>query len=207
AGDGAPAVAMTAAANGADALSVTLTRLDGGAARILPLTAHDGHGRPIAAGTADFAAGATTTTGTITAPFELRNDFARITVDGLANAGGAYLLDDGFRRRRVAFLSGEVVDNTQPLLSPLHYINRALAPYADLIEPSIADLSVAIPELLEQNPSVLIMADIGRLPGDVQDKVKRWIEGGGMLIRFAGPRLAAAPADDPLVPVMLRKGE
>lgn len=207
AGDGAPAVAVTAAANGADALSVTLTRLDGGAARSLPLTAHDGHGRPIAAGTADFAAGATTTTGTITAPFELRNDFARITVDGLANAGGAYLLDDGFRRRRVAFLSGEVVDNTQPLLSPLHYINRALAPYADLIEPSIADLSVAIPELLEQNPSVLIMADIGRLPGDVQDKVKRWIEGGGMLIRFAGPRLAAAPADDPLVPVMLRKGE
>ncbi len=40
-------------------------------------------------------------TGTITAPFELRNDFARLTVDGLANAGGAYLLDDGFRRRRV----------------------------------------------------------------------------------------------------------
>ncbi len=28
-----------------------------------------------------------------------------------------------------------------------------------------------------------------------------------MLIRFAGPRLAAAPADDPLVPVTLRQGE
>ncbi|WLR91441.1 DUF4159 domain-containing protein [Shinella zoogloeoides] len=206
-GDGASAVAVTSATNGADALSVTLTRLDGGAARGLPLTAHDSRGRPIAAGTADFAAGATSTTGTITAPFELRNDFARITVDGLANAGGTYLLDDGFRRRRVAFLSGEVVDASQPLLSPLHYINRALAPYADLIEPSVADLSVAIPELLEQNPSVLIMADIGRLPEDVQSEVRRWIEAGGMLIRFAGPRLAAAPADDPLVPVMLRKGE
>ena len=51
------------------------------------------------------------------------------------------------------------------------------------------------------------MADIGRLPEDVQAAVQRWIEAGGMLIRFAGPRLAAAPADDPLVPVMLRKGE
>ena len=207
AGDGSPAVAITAANNGSDALSVTLTRLDGGAARSLPLTAHDSRGRPIATGTADFAAGSTATTGTITAPFELRNDFARIAIDGLANAGGTYLLDDGFRRRRVAFLSGEVVDASQPLLSPLHYINRALAPYADLIEPSVADLSVAIPELLEQNPSVLIMADIGRLPEDVQGAVQRWIEAGGMLIRFAGPRLAAAPADDPLVPVMLRKGE
>ena len=207
AGDGAPAVAVTAANNGADALSVTLTRLDGGPARSLPLTAHDSRGRPIAAGTADFAAGSGTTTGTITAPFELRNDFARITIDGLANAGSTYLLDDGFRRRRVAFLSGEVMDASQPLLSPLHYINRALAPYADLIEPSVADLSVAIPELLEQNPSVLIMADIGRLPEDAQDAVERWIEAGGMLVRFAGPRLAAAPADDPLVPVLLRKGE
>ena len=207
ASDGAPAVAITSANNGADALSVTLTRLNGGPARSLPLTAHDNRGRPIATGTADLAAGATTATGTITAPFELRNDFARIAVDGLANAGGTYLLDDGFRRRRVAFLSGEVVDASQPLLSPLHYINRALAPYADLIEPKAADLSVAIPELLEQNPSVLIMADIGRLPEDVQGQVQRWIEAGGMLIRFAGPRLAAAPADDPLVPVMLRKGE
>ena len=207
AGDGASAAAITAATNGSDALSVSLARLDGGPARSLPLTAYDSRSRPIATGTADFAAGATTTTGTITAPFELRNDFSRLTIDGLANAGGAYLLDDGFRRRRVAFLSGEVVDASQPLLSPLHYINRALAPYADLIEPKTADLSAAIPELLEQNPSVLIMADIGRLPEDVQDRVKRWIEAGGMLVRFAGPRLAAAPADDPLVPVMLRKGE
>lgn len=205
--DGTSAVAITAANNGADALSVTLTRLDGRAPRSLPLTAHDSRGRAIATGIAEFAAGATTTTGTITAPFELRNDFARLTVDGLANAGGTYLLDDGFRRRRVAFLSGEVVDASQPLLSPLHYINRALAPYADLIEPSVADLSVAVPELIEQNPSVLIMADIGRLPEDVQSEVKRWVEKGGTLIRFAGPRLAAAPADDPLVPVLLRKGE
>ena len=206
-GDGLAAVAATAAVNGADALAVTVTRLEAGAARSLPLTAHDARGRPVAAGTATFAAGETTATGTIAAPFELRNDFARVSLDGVANAGGTYLLDDGFRRRRVAFLSGEVVDPSQPLLSPLHYITRALAPYADLVEPSVADLSVAVPELLDQNPSVLIMADIGRLPEEAQDRVRRFIEAGGLLIRFAGPRLAAAPADDPLVPVLLRKGE
>jgi hypothetical protein len=37
--------------------------------------------------------------------------------------------------------------------------------------------------------------------------MQRWIANGGTLIRFAGPRLAAAPADDPLVPVILRQGE
>jgi hypothetical protein len=206
-GDGLAAVAVTAANNGAEALSVTASRLRGGEATTLALTAHDTRGRPIANGTIDFATSETTATGTITAPFEMRNDFARVTIDTVANAGGTYLLDDGFRRRRVAFLSGEVVDASQPLLSPLHYINRALAPYADLIEPRTADLTVAIPELLEQNPSVLIMADIGRLPEEVQDAVQRWIEAGGMLIRFAGPRLATAPSDDPLVPVLLRKGE
>ncbi len=46
-----------------------------------------------------------------------------------------HLLDDGFRRRRVALLSGEARDLSQPLLSPLYYINRALTPYADLVEP------------------------------------------------------------------------
>jgi hypothetical protein len=44
------------------------------------------------------------------------------------------LLDDSFRRRRVALISGEAADIAQPLLSPLYYINRALSPYADLIE-------------------------------------------------------------------------
>ncbi|MCP8894011.1 DUF4159 domain-containing protein [Shinella daejeonensis] len=205
--DGASALAITAAENGADALTLTLTRLAGNSERTVPLTAHDARGRPIATGTAHFAAGETTARGTIAAPFELRNDFTRVTIDGLANAGGTYLLDDGFRRRRVALLSGEVADPGQPLLSPLHYIDRALTPYADIVRPNAADLSAAVTELLEQKPSVLIMADIGRLPDIAQAELRDWIEAGGMLVRFAGPRLAAAPADDPLVPVLLRKGE
>ena len=206
-GDGRGAVALTDANNDAEAMTVTASRLSAAGPRTLALTAHDTRGRPIGNGTLAFRAGETTATGSITAPFELRNDFAHVTVDGLATAGSTYLLDDGFRRRRVAFLSGETHDASQPLLSPLHYIEKALAPYSELVRPSVADLATAIPELLEQRPSVLIMADIGRLPEETYGPVRKWLEAGGMLIRFAGPRLAAAPADDPLVPVMLRKGE
>ncbi|MBD9373100.1 DUF4159 domain-containing protein [Rhizobium sp. ARZ01] len=206
-GDGRATVALTGANNDADTMTVNASRLSTREARTLALTAHDTRGRPIGNGTISFKAGASTGTGSITAPFELRNDFAHITVDGLATAGATYLLDDGFRRRRVAILSGETQDASQPLLSPLHYIEKALTPYSDLIHPGVSDLATAIPELLEQRPSVLIMADIGRLPEATYAPMKKWLEAGGMLIRFAGPRLAAAPADDPLVPVMLRKGE
>ena len=39
---------------------------------------------------------------------------------------------------------------------------------------------------------------------DAHDRLAQWIENGGVLVRFAGPRLAAS--DDDLVPVKLRRG-
>ncbi|WP_160008229.1 DUF4159 domain-containing protein [Rhizobium sp. 18055] len=206
-GDATQTVAITAANNAADSMTVTATRLDGALAATLPLTAQDAQGRAIAAGSVSFQPGQSVATGSIAAPFEMRNDFARVSVDNHATAGAVHLLDDGFKRRRVVLLSGEASDSFQPLLSPLYYIQRALQPYADLIEPNAPDLATSIPDLLAQNPSVIVMADIGRLPQETYEPLQRWINNGGTLIRFAGPRLAAAPADDPLVPVTLRQGE
>jgi hypothetical protein len=207
AGDAAQTVAITGANNAADAMTVTATRLDAASAATLPLTAQDAQGRAIASGSVSFQPGQSVASGSITAPFEMRNDFARLSIDNHATAGAVHLLDDGFKRRRVVLLSGEASDSFQPLLSPLYYIQRALQPYADLIEPNAPDLATSIPDLLAQNPSVIVMADIGRLPQETYDPLQRWINNGGTLIRFAGPRLAAAPADDPLVPVTLRQGE
>ena len=206
-GSGAGALALTRAQNGADRFSVDATRLDTADARDVEVRALDSHGRSIAGGTIHFDEGADTGTGTIDVPFELRNDFARLSVAGLPTAGATYLLDDSFRRRRVALLSGESSDNAQQLLSPLYYIRRALQPYADLIEPRQGDVIEAVPQLLKQHPSVLVMADIGTLPDNLYKPIQQWIEGGGTLIRFAGPRLAGSTGEDPLVPVKLRAGE
>ncbi|AKH99382.1 N-terminal double-transmembrane domain-containing protein [Hoeflea sp. IMCC20628] len=205
--DNAQALALTHADNGADALSISASRLDPSATENHRLTARDSKGREISSGTLSFEAGDNEATATISAPFEIRNDIARLDVTGIDTAGSVRLLDDSFRRRRVALVSGEAADVAQPLLSPLYYINRALSPYADLIEADSADMSAAIPKLLAQAPAVMVMADIGVLPDDVSKPLNDWIESGGTLIRFAGPRLAAAPADDPLSPVLLRKGE
>lgn len=205
--DDAQALALTHADNGADALNVSASRLDTSATENHRLTARDSKGREISSGVLSFEAGESQATATISAPFEIRNDIARLDVTGIDTAGSVRLLDDSFRRRRVALVSGEAADIAQPLLSPLYYINRALSPYADLIEADSADMSTAIPKLLAQAPAVMVLADIGVLPDDVSKPLNDWIESGGTLIRFAGPRLAAAPADDPLAPVLLRKGE
>jgi hypothetical protein len=61
-------------------------------------------------------------------------------------------------------LTGQAGDLDQPLLSPLFYIQRALQPFADLVEGQSGDLSVDIPALIEQGPAMIVMADIGVLP-------------------------------------------
>src|SRR5690606_29794119 len=80
-------------------------------------------------------------------------------------------------------------------------------PFADLVEPAGADLARAIPELLDQKPAMIVMADVGTLPDEAHDALLEWVEGGGTLVRFAGSRLAAAEFDETLLPVRLRTGE
>jgi Domain of unknown function (DUF4159) len=48
------------------------------------------------------------------------------------------------------------------------------------------------------------MADVGTLSPEIRERLNAWIDQGGVLVRFAGPRLAQA--DDDLVPVKLRRG-
>src|SRR5690606_5814551 len=103
-GDGQGAVALTGAANDADAMSVSATRLLAASPRSLTVSALDAQGRALAAGTIEFAAGAGMATAQISAPFELRNDFARLAIEGIGTAGSVHLLDDGFKRRRVALI-------------------------------------------------------------------------------------------------------
>lgn len=206
-GNGEAVIGLTSAENGANATTARAVRLETAAPLTAAVSALDRQGRTLASGSLTFAAGQSEATVEIDLPFELRNDFTRLQIDGMQTAGAVRLLDDGFRRRRVALISGETGSDFQPLLQPLYYIERALSPYADLIRPDNPDLAEALPALIAQSPSIIIMADVGRLPQNAYEPMQRWIANGGTLVRFAGPRLAAAPADDPLVPVLLRQGE
>ncbi|MCP3055472.1 DUF4159 domain-containing protein [Aurantimonas marianensis] len=201
-------VGLTSADNSTEALVVKAVRPTGGAeSRTFTLRAVDGQGREIGRARLEFGAGDGTAEARFAIPVELRNDIARLEVDGASDAGAVRLVDDSFRRRRVALVSGESADLAQPLLSPLYYITRALEPFADLARPDSADLAEAIPSLLERRPSVVVLADIGVLPETAETALQKFVEDGGYLVRFAGPRLAATTGEDRLAPVRLRTGE
>jgi hypothetical protein len=198
-------IAVKPPAGTADALAVPVIRRDGERPAGGLVRASDIKGRTIGDAPFSFAAKETTTEAKFTLPVELRNDVARVEIVGADTAGAVQLLDDRWRRRRVGLLSGGSADTAQPLLSPLYYIARAVQPFADVREPREANADVAIPELIDSGTSVIAMADIGTLPPDVEEKLTNWVESGGTLVRFAGPRLAAAT--DSLVPVQLRHGD
>ncbi|MBL0934915.1 MAG: DUF4159 domain-containing protein [Rhizobiaceae bacterium] len=205
---GVTEIGLTGTANEPDAFVVEAVRptSDAGPRQAL-IAALDDRGRRIAEAELSFGAGEAAATAAFTVPFELRNDFDSIAVDGEAQAGAVRVLDENSRRRRVGLIAQGDGDEAQPLLSPLYYISRALAPFADLVQPTSADLGSAIPELLEQRPAMIVMADVGTLPDEAHAALTEWVEGGGTLVRFAGPRLAAAEPDEDLLPVRLRIGE
>jgi hypothetical protein len=114
------------------------------------------------------------------------------------------LLDGRSQWQRVGMISGESQEESQPLLAPLYYLEKAVQPYAEIIRPKDHNLAKAIDSILAEKASVLMLADIGTLSGDMKDKVKAWVEKGGVLVRFAGPRLESG--GDDLLPVALRVG-
>jgi hypothetical protein len=139
--------------------------------------------------------------GFIDLPLELRNEVERVELAGERSAAAVYLLDDRWRRKTVSLMAGNALESAQPLLSPLYYVSRALEPYTEILEPK---QTAELKNQLDAGLSVLALADIGVLPQDEQDMISAWIERGGLLLRFAGPRMAAA--QDPLIPVTLREG-
>jgi hypothetical protein len=134
---------------------------------------------------------------------EVRNRITRLELTDGASAGSVALADDALKRRKVALVEGGGAREGLELLSPGHYLRQALKPNADLIEGGLADLLAAAPE-------VVILADVARLPSEESDRLTEWVEEGGLLVRFAGPRLAGSVelegTADPLLPVTLRPG-
>ena len=183
-------------------IKVTALRAPGGAAAAVQVSARASNGRSFGDIPLRFAANATKAEGVIELPVELRNEVGRIAIEGERNAAATFLMDDRWRRKTVALLTGASAESAQPLLSPLYYVSRALEPYGELSEPADAN---ALKNLLDQGLSMLVLADIGVLPAEEQDMVAKWVANGGVLLRFAGPRLAGA--QDSLIPVTLREGD
>ena len=151
-----------------------------------------------------LAAGDTAQSITFDLPLELRNQVARLEIVGERSAGAVQLLDAGTRWNRIGMVSGASGEKAQPLLSPLHYLERSIGPYAEIVKADAAAQDNPVDSLLKQGVTVLVLADVGKLVGGTLEATRKWIEGGGVLVRFAGPRLEQG--GDELMPVPLRSG-
>src|SRR5205807_71803 len=137
-------------------------------------------------------------------PVEIRNDIARLEVTGERSSGVVQLLDKRWRRRSIGVITGSTADTAQPLLASTYYLSRALNPFADVRLAERGSPAQAVQQFIVQSVPMMILADVGNVAGDAREKLAKWIDDGGVLVRFAGPRLAAA--DDDLIPVKLRRG-
>ncbi len=154
-------------------------------------------GRLIARETARFDGGSGEATAVLPAPGEIRNDIARIEIEGSGNAGEVFLMDERWRRRPVGIVSGDIAEAEQPLLSSIYYLERALRPFAEVRRGTVA-------ELFRREIAVLVLADIGKLVDSDSRALDTWMAKGGVTLRFAGPKLASG--SDELIPVRLRGG-
>jgi hypothetical protein len=195
--------ALTAAENAAGALSVKVLRAATVSAASGTVRALDLKGLPIGEAPFAFKAADRETQARFDLPVELRNDIARLEISGERSAGAVQLLDKRWQRRTVGIVSGAIADMAEPLLDSSFYVQRALAPFADVRIAQGESPADAVGHFLDQNLPMLILTDVGNV-GDAHDRLAQWIENGGVLVRFAGPRLAAS--DDDLVPVRLRRG-
>ncbi len=140
---------------------------------------------------------------TLSLPALLRNQLDRLTLEGATGPAAVHLMGQADHRRPVGIL--QTPGDATPLVGSAFFLNRALQPIADLHS---GDATA----LLGAPLSVLIATD-GALSGEqTRHRVLDWVRHGGMLVRFAGPGLAADQAatsdatSDALLPVHLMSG-
>ncbi len=105
-------------------------------------------------------------------------------IGAIASAGAVALLDEGDRRRPVGLVSAGDADEA-PLTGSLYYLQRALAPLAELRQGSLATL-------LARPLAMLVLT--GPVPRAEGDALQAWVRRGGLLLRFAYPGLSDAAA-------------
>ena len=90
--------------------------------------------------------------------------FRLMWVTGSATAGTVWLWDSADRSRRVGVVSGD--STAQPLLSDIHYVRKALEPFATISEGELVDL-------IDENPDAIILTDIGQIDRAAQTALRK----------------------------------
>ena len=182
-------------------LALKVRRAPGVPALPVTLVARGDYGRILGEATGAFQGNDSTALVRFDLPSEIRNVVTRIDLGGIHGVGGTVLLDERSRRRPVAIVTPTAGEESNELLSSTFYVRRALQPFSEV---RAGDL----PTMLSGQPAVLVLTDASTLSAADRHSLSDWVAKGGLLLRFAGPKLAAADpaAGDDLLPTELRTG-
>ena len=186
--------AITGITSQTDSVSVTLRRVQPRGEERGFVSALTLDGSALATAEAVFNDGEREAVASFTIPAAALSRIARFTATGRQGAGTVWLWDSSNRSRRVGLVDAGSV--AQPLLSDMHYVRKALEPFASITEGNIE-------ALVSTSPDAIVLTDIGQILPEDAKRLTEWVEEGGALIRFAGPHLAAQ--GDDLLPVALRR--
>ncbi len=199
--DAQPARLLLPAEGKGDQLVVRVAQLPHPAATQINVLAQTGDGRSLAQAVVAIPAGQSVGSGSMTLPPELRNRLTRLQIAGASSAGAVVLLDESWRRRPVGLAAANPDAANTPFTGRLYYLQRALGPFTDVRE-------AGLNQLLRADVSVIVLADETLPDGAQRDALADWVKQGGLLLRFAGPSLAAADqTGDELMPVKLLSGD
>ena len=197
------ALGLTSKLGAGGALEFAVVRA-GGAPSTVTVEALSSANQPLSEATINLPPESGSADQRIEVPLELRNQISRLAIRGEPSAGAVQLLDSASRWNRIGLVTGAARESLQPLLGHLYYVERALKPYAELAIPQDNDTDTAIGKLIAANVSMLVLADVGKVVGPAKEMLGKFLNRGGVLVRFAGPRLEEA--GDDLLPVDLRTG-
>jgi hypothetical protein len=175
-------------------VTADLRRAPNGSA-VAAIAAETAEGRSLGATEVNFQGDVLTTSGRIDLPPEIAARAARVRIVGEQSAGAVHLLPAGAGRPFVGLVDPGGAG--QPLLSELFYVERALQPFASLQRGTVS-------QLINARAQALILPDASGIAPTDSAALENWLENGGLIVRFAGPRLADQA--DELVPVRLRPG-
>ncbi len=190
-------LALKPQASAADGFKLSVIRAGGEGARRGLVEALGDHSEVLASAPFAFKPGDDTASAAIKVPLEVHNETRQLVIANEHAAGAVRLLDSSSQRHKVGIVAAGNFESEQPLLSGSYYLSRALSPYADLYKGTIGDV-------LSHHVAVLMLADVGKIAGEDYDRVGQFVADGGVLVRFAGGRMAQGTDD--LVPVKLRVG-
>jgi Domain of unknown function (DUF4159)/Aerotolerance regulator N-terminal len=196
-GPQAQAVLMAAPKTTARGLQITAHRADPAQKTTMAVQAMDTQGAVLAGTELVFETGQKIASADMILPLQMRNRLGLLQLPNARSAGASWVFDGGWATPLVGLITPGGDTDRQPLLSGFYYLQKALAPHAQIVRDRLD-------ALLAQKPAVLVLTDpAGPTEADME-KLDGFVQAGGLLIRFAGPHLAVKT--DALVPVNLRAG-